>query len=125
MGPFHFFHIFGGLSIFFLNFYVSILLELELSLAQLLSPTYFKSILDLGIKLPGFFFPGNQIARLFFSQLYWELNCQAYFFPDLILDLYKCQHSSSLVSSIKKRNLYFLKEFHCPSWDLNLGLSAS
>ena len=39
----------------------------------------------------------------FFSQLYWELNCQAYFFPDLILDLYKCQHSSSLVSSIKKR----------------------
>ena len=32
----------------------------------------------------------------------WELNCQA-FFPDLILDLYKCQHSSSLVSSIKKR----------------------
>ena len=52
--------------LFFLNFYVSILLELELSLAQLLSPTYFKSILDLGIKLPGFFFPGNQIARLFF-----------------------------------------------------------
>ena len=25
----------------------------------------------------------------------------------------KCQHSSSLISSIKKRNLYFLKELHC------------
>ena len=35
---------------FFLNFDVSILLELELSLAQFLYPTYFKSSLDLGIK---------------------------------------------------------------------------
>ena len=81
---------------------MSILLELELSLAQLLLPTYFKSILDLGIKLPGFF-SRELNCQAFFSQLYWELNCQAYFFPDLILDLYKCQHSSSLVSSIKKR----------------------
>ena len=102
---------------------MSILLELELSLAQLLLPTYFKSILDMGIKLPGFFFPSNQIARLF-SQLYWELNCQAYFFPELILDLYKCQHSSSLVSSIKKRILVFLKEFHCCRRGSNLRFSG-
>ena len=38
------------LHTFFLNFYVSILLELELSLAQFLYPAYFKSSLDLGIK---------------------------------------------------------------------------
>ena len=28
------------------------------------------------------------------------------FFPDLILDLYKCQHSSSLVSSINNINSF-------------------
>ena len=45
---------------FFLNFYVSILLELDLSLAQFSSPAYIKlqSIyLDLGIKLSGWSFP--------------------------------------------------------------------
>ena len=31
----------------------------------------------------------------------------------------KCQHSSSLISSIKKRNFRFLKEFYCHSRDLN------
>ena len=31
----------------------------------------------------------------------------------------KCQHSSSLISSIKKRNLYFLKELHYRRRELN------
>ena len=39
-----------SLEYFFLNFYVSILHELELSLAQFLYPTYFKTSFDLGIK---------------------------------------------------------------------------
>ena len=33
----------------------------------------------------------------------------------------KCQHSSSLMSSIKKRNLWILKEIQWLSRDLNLG----
>ena len=47
-------------ELFFLNFYVSILLELGLSLAQFCLPAYTKlqSIhFDLGIKLPGWTFP--------------------------------------------------------------------
>ena len=35
--------------------------------------------------------------------------------------LISVQHSSSLISSIKKRNLYILKEIHCHSRDLNPG----
>ena len=78
---------------FFLNFYVSILLELEVNLAQLLLPTYFKPILDVGNKLP-----------CFFPQLYWELNCQA-FFPRSNLGLVQVSAFKSPLSSIKKRNL--------------------
>ena len=81
---------------------MSILLGLELSLAQLLLATYFKSILDLEIKLHGFFFPVIKLPG-FFPPVILGIKLPGLLFPDLILDLYKCQHSSSLVSSIKKR----------------------
>ena len=58
--PVDFFQNWKFLGLFFLNFYVSILLELGLSLAQFCLPAYIKlqSIyLDLGIKLPGWTFP--------------------------------------------------------------------
>ena len=36
----------------------------------------------------------------------------------------KCQHSSLLISSIKKRSFVFLKEFHCQNQESNLQLSG-
>ena len=66
--------------IFLLNFHMSVLLELGLSLAQLLLPTYFKSILDLGIKLPGFFFPGIKLPGFFFPVIL-GIKLPGLFFP--------------------------------------------
>ena len=66
--------------LFLLNYHVSVLLELGLSLAQLLLPTYFKSILDLGIKLPGFFFPGIKLPGFFFPVIL-GIKLPGLFFP--------------------------------------------
>ena len=69
---------------------------------------------------------GKLIAWQFFSA---EINCLAVFFPDLMTWMpaisYKCQTSSSLVSSIKKRILGNLDIVPlCWHQGLNLGLSA-
>ena len=65
---------------FFLNFYVSILLELEVNLAQLLLPTYFKPILDLRIELPSLFFPGIKLPGFFFPVIL-GIKLPGLFFP--------------------------------------------
>ena len=53
-------------------------------------------------------------------QIFFGMESDSYITKCLI----SVQHSSSLISSIKKGNLLFLKEFHCQSRDLNPGSSA-
>ena len=90
---------------------MSILLELELSLAQFLLPTYFKSILDLGIKLPGFFFP-----------VILGIKLPGFLFPRFDLGLVQVSaFTVHLYPQLKREFLEILKEFQRLSRDLTPG----
>ena len=60
-------------------------------------------------------------GKYFPFQIFFGTESDSYITKCLI----SVQHSSSLISSIKKRILQFLKEFCCPCWDLNPGLLTS
>ena len=87
--------------IFFLNFYVSILLGLELSLAQLLLPTYFRNQIAwlFGCRPLAAAQPQKPIFLLFFFSRLLPKTCYYHRFASSLLSISIAQHQHYLASS--------------------------